>query len=86
MIVIILHLLQNKTKKRHALRHLIPRSPLQAVRVELVHIQHVDGTFNAEVMQLASHFKNQQVVLKKMKPHQYDASSEIKTQAARYRH
>lgn len=48
-----------------ALPHLVPRPPLQAVRVELVHIQHVDGTFNAEVMQLAAHFKNQQVVLRK---------------------
>lgn len=59
-----------------ALPHLVPRSPLQAVRVELVYIQHMDGTFNAEVVQLAAHFKNQQIVLREVKPHQYDAACE----------
>lgn len=34
----------------------------------------MDGTFNAEVMQLAAHFKNQQVVLRKVKQHEFDAA------------
>lgn len=39
--------------------HLISRSSLQAVGVKLVHMQDVNGTLDAEVMQLAGDFKEQ---------------------------
>lgn len=36
--------------------HLISRTPMQAVGVELVDMQHMNGTFDAEMMQLAGDF------------------------------
>lgn len=39
------------------LTYLIAGPAFEAVRVELVDMENVDGTFDAEVMELASHFK-----------------------------
>lgn len=44
--------------------HLIARPASEAVRVELVDMEDVDGALDAEVMQLAAHFQVQQVILR----------------------
>lgn len=43
--------------------HLVAGSAFEAVGVESVDVEDVDGTFDAEVVQLAGHFEEQQVVL-----------------------
>lgn len=35
------------------------------MRVEIVHMQHVNGTLNAEMMQLACDFEKEEVILQK---------------------
>lgn len=54
--------------------HLIRWPSPQAVGVELVDVKHVNGTFNTEVMELTTHFKEQQVVLKKIRQDQSGAA------------
>lgn len=44
--------------------HLIARPAPEAVGVELVDVEDVDGTLDAEVMQLAAHLQIQQVILR----------------------
>lgn len=46
------------------LTYLIARSAFEAVRVEPVDMEDVNGTLDAEMMELARHFKEQQVVLR----------------------
>lgn len=43
--------------------HLVARPAFQAVGVELVDVEDVDGALDAEVVQLAAHFEVQQIVL-----------------------
>lgn len=44
-------------------RYLIAGPAFQAVRVEFVDVEDVNGTLDAEVVQLARHFQEQQVIL-----------------------
>ncbi len=41
----------------HTLTHLIAGPAFEAVRVELVDVENMNGTLDAEMMQLARHFK-----------------------------
>lgn len=43
----------SRVRPRPPLTHLLARPPSQTVRVELVGVEHVDRTFDTEMMQLA---------------------------------
>lgn len=43
--------------------HLVCWPPTQTVRIEIVHMQHMNGTLNTEMMQLACNFEEQEIVL-----------------------
>lgn len=47
--------------------HLIARPASEAVGMELVDMENMDRTLDAEVMQLAGHFQVQQVILRQKK-------------------
>lgn len=51
-------------KHTHTPTDLIAGPAFEAVRVELVDMENMNGALDAEVMQLAGHFKEQQVILR----------------------
>lgn len=49
----------------HTQPYLVAGPALETVGVELVDVEDMDGTLNAEVVELAGHFKVQQVILER---------------------
>lgn len=53
-----------RLRLRTAAAYLVAGPALEAVGVELVEVENADGTLDAEVMQLAGHFEEEQVALR----------------------
>lgn len=57
--------------------HLAAGPSLQAVGVELVDMEDMDGTFDAEMVQLAGHFQKQQVILRQRGETRHDGTGRV---------